>query len=64
MDVYDKIIQGLEIFKKYEHEHGFSPDHDIVYAGPKPADVSAEDIAALSALGWSASAEDCFYKFL
>ena len=49
---YKEIIKALEIFSKYEHDHTFAADHDEIYAGPSPDDVSEEDKIALDKLCW------------
>lgn len=46
----DKIIAGLLILKKYGED--FAAEHDIIYAGGDPADVTPEDAAVLDELGW------------
>lgn len=62
---YDKVIQGLEIFKKYPgHPHYVTAEHDMLFAGPRPSKVSEEDIAKLASLGWNPEDnDDCFIKF-
>lgn len=52
MNEYEKFIAAFKIFAKYPHTGGISAEHDIVYAGPSPEDVSQEDIDALDELGW------------
>lgn len=65
MSIYDKFIEGFFIFKKYDHNHGISASHDIIYAGPDPEAVSAEDLEKLETLGWNREDEEgCFYRFL
>lgn len=49
----DKLIEALQIFRKY----GNPPcpthcEHDVLYVMIQPELVSAEDIAALKALGF------------
>lgn len=65
MNVYERMIRALQIFDGYEHDRGFTAEHDEVWAGPDPDSVSAEDLAELEALGWSADRNhDCFHKFV
>lgn len=55
MATMQAIRGGLEILAKYvkPDDHCIDAQHDIIYASPDSADaVSAEDKAALEALGW------------
>ena len=52
MNKYDKITAGFTIFNKYEHGKWFMAEHDAIYAGPDPDDVSDEDKVELEKLGW------------
>lgn len=62
---YKNLIEALTIFSKYQHREGVSAEHDILYAGPSPADVSEKDLATLEELGWHPSDEyDGFYAFV
>lgn len=66
MSVYSDIIDGLVIFDKYERGYQeFAAEHDVVYAGPSPDDVSKEDLERLEKFGWHPDESfDCFYKFV
>lgn len=65
MREYDEMIEALKIFDKYEHIQALSAEHDIIYAGPSPSQVTDEDVTRLEELGWHAEMEyDCFYKFV
>jgi len=61
---YDDYINALNIFAKYPHREHLSAEHDIIYAGPSPDEVTSEDKATLEELGWHESDADCFYKFV
>ena len=64
MTEYDRIIEALTIFSKYEHLQGISAEHDEIHAGPLPSIVNDEDLARLEELGWHDSGDDGFYKFV
>ena len=57
--------EAFTIFDKYmPDEAAVQPDHDIIYAGPKPEDVATADLVRLRELGWHPDLKlDCFYKF-
>ena len=61
----DKLIEAFLIFKKYMNDDmstRVSAEHDIVYAGPDPIDVSEKDKKRLEELGWYPDKSfDCFY---
>ena len=63
MNAYEKLIAALQIFNKYGHSKFLSAEHDEIFAGPEPSDVSAEDIAELEKLGWRAG-ESGFSSFV
>ena len=62
--MYENFTTALGIFSKYEKEGSISAEHDIIYAGPSPSQVSFEDKVTLAELGWHESEYDCFYKFV
>jgi hypothetical protein len=61
---YEELIRALQIFKEYDSDEFMSAEHDIVYAGPDPADVSPEHLAELEELGWHRGEESSFYHFV
>lgn len=48
----DRIIEGLQILRKYSKGWDTAAAHDIFYGPGEASQVSAEDAAALDALGW------------
>jgi hypothetical protein len=66
MSTYDQIIEGLTIFKKYKDNNAgsFAAEHDEIFAGPSPEDVSEADKKKLEELGWHESDYECFSKFV
>lgn len=66
MTTYEKWARAFTIFAKYdpEDEHDVSAEHDVVYAGSDPAQVSDEDKTELETLGWRACEFDCFRKYV
>ena len=62
---YKNLITALGVFSKYQPNGNISAEHDTLYAGPSPADVSEADAVVLDGLGWHPSDEyDCFYAFV
>jgi len=57
------LAESFTIFAKYgEGKWKTLAEHDIIYAGPNPEEVSKEDIKRLEQLGWDVSPDDleCF----
>jgi hypothetical protein len=70
MDQLEKIIRGLQIFDRLMPKGANKPyrsvaaEHDVLYSGPNPDDVSEADKAELEELGWHVDeALECFYHF-
>jgi len=63
---YMAMGRAMEIFQSYPHRSGgFGADHDVLYGGPSPAQVSEEDTGILARLGWHPeSASECFRLFV
>ena len=58
-----KMIEAFTIFRRYE-DGDIAAEHDIIYAGPAPNDVSEDDKLKLAELGWHVEEEfDCFFYF-
>lgn len=67
MNAYERMIRAFEIFNSYpgEHVHNLAAEHDRLFAGPDPAEVSADHIAELNALGWhDDSGHESFYRWV
>ena len=66
MSDFDKIIAGLNIFRRFlkENELYVAAEHDVIYAGPNP-DVVPDDVKAeLESLRWHPNEEfECFQLF-
>ena len=65
-NTYEGWIEALTIFNKYEPDafYPVQPGHDIIYSGPDPEIVDAEDRARLAELGWHVDEDfECFCKF-
>lgn len=61
---YNDLIGGILIFSKYDHIDNYSAEHDIIYAGPSPANVSEQDKEILETFGWYVDdSYDCFYHY-
>jgi len=63
---YAALAEVFTIFNKYEGVTyaQISAEHDVIYAGPDPEDVSEEDRKRLSELGWYVDEHlDSFYRF-
>ena len=63
---YKSWAEAFTIFAKYDDKpYGeVAAEHDEIYAGPDPQDVSDEDLARLEVLGWHADEEtQSFYHF-
>ena len=59
------LAEAFKIFSKYgEGEYKTSAEHDAIYSGPDPKEVSEEDKKRLKQLGWHESEEfDSFLYF-
>lgn len=61
---YESWAEAFTIFARYLPNEDWSQvaaEHDIIYAGPSPSVVSAEDTARLEVLGWSVEHDyECF----
>lgn len=68
MSEYEAMAQAFQIFAKYNDTGaltGISAEHDVIYAGPDPGVVSAEDLARLAELHWNPEEEfDTFRRFV
>lgn len=64
VDEYDDYVKAFDIFRKYPHSAFVHAEHDEVWAGPDPADVSDDDKVALKELGWNDYGEGSFHKFV
>lgn len=62
MSPYEELIEAFKIFGKYEHRQQISTEHDVIYAGPHPTEVTASDMIRLSELDWI-PADVCFQRF-
>lgn len=64
MNPYEKLIRAFEIFMEAgDVGEGIAAEHDVIYAGPPPELVSAEQRAELACLGWRPYS-DGFYHFV
>lgn len=63
MKEYEELIEAFKIFMKYPHSSFMSAEHDEVWAGPNPYDVTEEDRKRLDELGWSDFGDDGFHHF-
>lgn len=62
---YDRIIGGLEILKHYGKDARYvAAEHDELFAGPHPSEVSEAHLKALDALGWTPSEAGNFSTFV
>ena len=61
---YYQFIRAFEIFAKYPGSDNVMPGDDVLYAGPDPDSVTEEDKAELGTLGWFATKNECFIKFV
>jgi hypothetical protein len=58
------LAEAFTIFAGYPGADDVSAEHDVLFAGPDPAVVSAEHTARLEELGWFTNSEfDCFSYF-
>lgn len=64
MTEYEKYIKAFQIFAKYPHIQYVGAEHDEMFAGPDPANVSKEDLAELKELGWNDYEDGCFQTFV
>lgn len=58
-EVYRRFIRAFAIFATYEHTADVAAEHDEMWAGPDPDDVSPEHLAELEELGWHP--DDCTF---
>lgn len=60
-----KLVEALEIFKKYRFESfDLSAQHDVVYmGGPKQSDVTEDDLSSLAEVGVTYSQEYDSWQF-
>jgi hypothetical protein len=64
MSAYDKITRAFAVFAKYDHTPGVAAEHDLIYAGPDPDEMSPDDVATVEALGWHREGEyECWGLF-
>ena len=60
------LAEAFQIFSKYgKGEYRTQAEHDVIYAGPSPNDVSSEDRKRLKEIGWHEDEEGpgCFGYF-
>ena len=63
MNTYEKMEAAFRIFSRYNHHEDIRAEHDVMYGGPNPADVTEQDMRTLEELGWLPSANlECFEK--
>ena len=65
---WSEMAEAFNIFAKYSNKDSSYDDtyaeHDVIYAGPKPEEVSEEDKKRLDELGWHPSeGYPCWLKF-
>lgn len=64
---YAGWIEAFQIFAKYSDYDAIidiAAEHDVIYTGPHPDAVTAEDAAKLEALGWRMNEEyECFERY-
>jgi predicted component of type VI protein secretion system len=59
-----RMIRAFQIFNEYSDERqDIHARHDEIYAGPDPANVSAEHLAELDELDWLPCEYNCFRRF-
>lgn len=59
----EKFLHGLLICSQYQEFDCVCAEHDIIYAGPDPEDMSEHDRAIMLELGWHETDEDCWGFF-
>lgn len=65
MSTYEEYSKAFLIFAKYEGIQDVSAEHDVIYAGPNPEEVSLQDKLALEDLHWFADTEyACFMRYV
>jgi hypothetical protein len=63
MSTIERVIAGLTILMKYDRN--IAVEHDVIYAGGDPNEVSSEDAAVLEALKWHIDRScDSYAKFV
>lgn len=64
MNANQQMIRAFQIFDEYDGYQDISAEHDVIYAGPDPENVSVADKAELASLGWHPEREfGCFRRF-
>ena len=65
MAKWSEFAEAFSIFAKYgDKDYHTYAEHDIIYAGPDPKEVSGEDQIRLKELGWSIDeGNNSWYKF-
>lgn len=63
---YRDMIEAFTIFAKYEGDEQYlaAAEHDEIWAGPSPEDVSDEDKKRLEELGWTEWDTGNFHLFV
>lgn len=63
MNAYERMIRAFEIFNSYpgDHSANLAAEHDEMWAGPAPEDVSVDHFKELMTLGWHAD-DGCFHR--
>ena len=64
---YASWAEAFTIFAKYDNAEfaSVAAEHDILYAGPDPRQVSLADRRRLRQLGWYLDKQyECFHKFV
>ncbi len=67
-NTYAGWTEALQIFARYSAddvmEIGISVTDSVIYVGPHPDAVTAQDVEKLEALGWRINEEyECFERF-
>ena len=68
MATSNQIIEGLKILALY-NSHGLNAhlggaDHDIIYGIPTDTELSVEDAAKMSELGWHFKGDEGWQRFV
>ena len=62
-NICEEYAEAFTIFSKYLNSD-VTAEHDKIWAGPRPSEVSEEDKSRLTELRWYADEKfDCFYRF-